>query len=501
MADQAHKPRGRRAYWIADAVDQLMSERAKQLHAQGIEVTFFTSLDKLLKAFDVRRPSILVVTNDADESKGEKILIHLTSMPEIQGIKLVLVAHRNSSWLTFLAAATNARDIIPRDLPDSAWITRFLFATAPKAQEFVQPHGQITLNSMAQVAVPARITWIRRDSMRIESRVRPATGATLTVTGPLADALGLPSISLKVRKVEHEKLLYRFSDAVTADWKVPDDLQSKADEFLRGQLVHSPKSRLRLFVAVQSTALRSDILTVFSDPRFDISVALQKQNLVDDPKFFTPDLVLVEGKLTDGDDLSRFYEMLEILPPHANVIIIGEAPALAAIKEKHPRRKISLVANLSPEWVAKITARFTIDATNQDASTNEMTAHLLPDNPFSLAEIIMPARVQKTHPLAVQIATPLPVSNFGLCRLDSPLFRKVLGRSPYLKMTATRVDKNSLGSKFIFLAECYLADVDQQDRAKLGENFARMLVDSYRKLELHPASSPRSTDAKELKDP
>lgn len=490
MSATLEHSRKRRAYWIADEITRTMRDRALLLAERGFDVEFFTTLETLLSALDTKRAGVLVVSDDGDAGKAERILTTLICMPEIQGARLIMVRTRHSSWLNFLAATGNVRDIIPSHLDDKAWLARFIFATAARALGFVQPTGQVSLNNISSISVPARLTWISGTRLRIESRVRPPVGATLSMGGPLADALGVNSVPLTVVSVERQRLLYRFSDAIVADWKVSAKDAARAETVLQELRGNNTGPRCRVYIAAQTLALRASLLNHFDDPKFEVNTALQKHSIVDEPRFFTPDLVIIEDKLVNGDDLERFKQMLDNLTPEATIIVLGNVPALANIVKAYPRRRIAQFPEMPKNLPQSALSRY---ARSSPEGLDADAAHVLSEHPFSLAEVNVPARLHRVHPLAAQIATPFPITNFALCRLDSPLVRRFLGRNPYVKVTATYQDLSPDAKTFMHVSDCYLADVDQDERALIAHGLTRLLTDSL--LRLDPAATASAAEA------
>ncbi len=478
----AAQPLKRRTYWIADVVTPLLRERAMMLSHKGYDVQFFTTLDSLMAELAARRAAIIVVSDDGDEKVTERILLTLMTLSEIQGAKLVMVRNAHSDRINFLTACANFRDIIPSNIDERLWLTRFIYATAGKPVHYVQPTGQITLNNISAVSVPARITWISDKKLRLECRVKPPVGATLNLGGSFAKAAGVTSISLKITETQRSRLLYRFSDAIVAEWNVPETSRRQALEALKDVREHDPGPRCRIFIAAQSTAMRTDLLSRFSDPSFDVSTALQKQSIVDEPRFFTPDIVFIEAALCADEGGVRFQQMLETLSDSAAVVVLGKLAGAGEIQKRHPGRKIVQMERLPKNLAQSILNRY-LPLRDQHSASGENACNVMSEHPFSLAEVTFPARLHRLHPLAAKIALPFPIGNFALCRLDSPLLRRMIGRHPYVKLTATYHDTHPEAPPFVHVADCYFADVDQVERKAIVHSLTKIVTDSLARLD------------------
>ncbi len=473
----------RRTYWIADVVTPLLRERALLLSHKGFDVQFFTSLDALMTELTARRAGVIVVSDDGDEKVTERILLTLTAMSEIQGARLVMVRNTHSDRINFLAACANFRDIIPSNLDERLWLTRFLYATANRPVHYVQPTGQITLNNISAVSLPARMTWISDRKVRLECRVKPPVGASLSLTGAFAEAAGVSSISLKVTATERSRLLYRFSDAVVCEWNGPAAARDKALKAIADLRTHDPGPRCRIFVAVSKPEVRNELLSRFIDPRFEVATALQKQSIVDEPKFFTPDIVIIEEALCHDEGGVRFMEMMATLTDQATVIVLGRLNDYETLHKKYPNRRILQLSRVPKGLAESVLERYMPHRDQQSATGESGACNVMADHAFSMAEVSFPARLHRVHPLAAKIAMPFPIGNFALVRLDSPLLRRMIDRHPYVKLTTTYQDTHPEAPPFVHVADCYFADIDQVERAKIAQSLSRIVTDNLAKLD------------------
>lgn len=480
MAEQLKK---RRTYWIADVVTPLLRERALLLSHKGFDVQFFTSLDALMTELTARRAGVVVVSDDGDEKVTERILLTLMTMSEIQGARLVMVRNTHSDRINFLAACANFRDIIPSNLDERLWLTRFLYATANRSVHYVQPTGQITLNNISAVSLPARMTWISDRKVRLECRVKPPVGSSLSLTGAFAEAAGVSSLSLKVTATERSRLLYRFSDAVVCEWNGPASARERALKTIADLRAHDPGPRCRIFVAVSKVDVRNELLSRFVDPRFEVATALQKQSIVDEPKFFTPDIVVIEEALCHDEGGVRFKEMMAILSDLTTVIVLGRLNDYETLHKQYPNRRILQLSRVPKGLAESVLERYMPHRDQQSATGEAGACNVMADHPFSMAEVSFPARLHRVHPLAAKIAMPFPIGNFALVRLDSPLLRRMIDRHPYVKLTTTYQDTHPEAPPFVHVADCYFADIDQVERAKIAQSLSRIVTDNLAKLD------------------
>jgi len=472
----------RRTYWLTEEITPGLRERALLLNQKGYDVHFFTSLETFTTTVLKQRAGVIVLSDSFDDKVTERILLSFMNLTEVQGARLVMVRSNLTESINAMAACANCRDIIPYDLDIKSFLTRFIYATAGKSMPFIQPAGQFTLNDITALALPARLTWVSSKHLRIECRIRPPVGATLKLRGPLAAAAGVAFITLEVIETQRSHMLYRFSDATIAKWHIPADAIEKMVRALADLSEHDPGPRCRIFVAVPSPELRAQVLTHFEGPQFDIQIALQKQSIVEEPRFFTPDTIVIEDLLCLEEGGERFAAMMSSLQEQTTVVIIGRLPDFAAVQAAWPKLRVIQHARLPTTFGQQVVNRYLPIRQTVREADDHSGANIASQHPFSLAEISFPARLKRIHPQAAQLALTFPISNFALCRIDSPLLRKMIGRHPYIKLTNTYQDTHPLASPFVHLVEGYLADLHPAEQAQVGQGLVRMIGHSIEQV-------------------
>jgi hypothetical protein len=245
---------------------------------------------------------------------------------------------------------------------------------------------------------------------------------------------------------------------------------------------------------VQSPALRTAILGRFDDPRFEVTTALQKQSIVDEPRFFTPDIVFIEDQLCLAENGERFDLMMKALDEQCTVLIFGKHEAVAALRRRHFGRRIVAFHKIPKNLAETVLTRFRPAHDGKISGLALDACHINAESPYSLAELTFAARLTRVHPHAAGVALPHIVGDFALCRLESPLLRKLLGRNPYMKFTATYSDGRSDHGGFPYLADGYLADLDQGERQALSQGLVRLMTEHLARFDtIAPASDAADT--------
>jgi hypothetical protein len=474
----------RRAFWLTGAVSETERDRALLLNEHGIAVQFFTSIDAFLRELDIRRAGIIIVSDHELPAVTRNVIHMLMNTPEIQGAKMIFNCSEGAHEIRMLAAGAGFRDIIPESLDDSHWLQRFRFATASRPAEFRQPPVQATMHMISALALPARIVWVSPGQIRLECRVRPPVGSTFSLSGPLADAFGVSALSLTVRSTERSNLLYRFSDALICDWSVPASSKPIAESVLNEIRREDTGPRCRVFVAIQNSGLRREVLSRFEDPRFEISSAIQKHSIAHDPRFFSPDLVLIEGSLCSLEN-EHFTSMMGHLPEHAAIVIFGKVANFSLLRAKYAPRTIILLNSVPRDITTSALNRFMPVRRKIEDLTRINGSYLASESPYSVAEVLFSARLNRIHPTAASLTLPFQVSNFALARVDSPFIRKSTGSSLLLKVTrvfripdgqtglisnlAEAGDPEQRDMKFLWRTEGYLADAGRIEQTQLAD--------------------------------
>lgn len=449
------------------------------MHAQGIDVQFFTNLDSFLKELDVRRAGIIIVSDHEEPLATEKVLKTLMNTPEIQGAKMIYICSAANLDLRMFAAGLGFRDIIPDDLEDRQWLQRVRFASAGRPVDFRQPAVQTTMHQISNISLPGRVVWISPTLIRVECKAKPPTGATFNLSGPLADALGVSALKLTVQSSEKTNLLYRFSDALICRWSIPASSTERSAKVLNAVQSEDPGPRCRIFVAVKNSSLRREILSTFDDPRFEIATALQKNSIANDPRFFCPDMVLIESTLCSLEN-DQFTSMMMHLPEHTAVIIFGKVEKFSEIKAAYAPRTVLTTTTVPSDIVASTIKRFMPIRKKLEGMTELTASHLSTENPLSVAEVSFNANLIRIHPNAISLSLPFSVSNFALARIDCPYIRKSVGRNLMIKVT--NVFRSMINSEMnhSYQIEGYLADTSVEEQRRLADSIFESQIESLK---------------------
>ena len=463
----------RSIYWLTIESGEQHQRKSSRLEDRGYEVIFLKTLDSLLRKLAQKRVSIIVLGDEGPEVSVVKAISLLGTSPDIQGARLVLSTSRHSDVVLRAAACEGFRDILPIDMNEKDWITRFIFSTAGKPAMLPAPTPQVAFPSAASLSIPARIVWISKQKIWVESKISAPLGVSLSLTGPLAQSMGNKALTITVDKCQRKNLTYRFSEAMIASWNLQKPEPQKIDESLTLLSTLNVGPRCKVFLAIQSPALRNTLIKYLDQSKFDVHSALQKQSMVSEPQFFSPRLVFVENRLCCGESMELYRTMVTNLSPTCTIIILGNSDNFNVLKTLAGGRKLLAIKRIPVNFSSFIDDLLKEspqnDSENSYSQANQNDTYYIPaDHEFSLAEIKMSARLLLIHPSMAKVALPYQVGNFGICRIESKAIKEITYRFPYSKIAASYHDPLAETADFPNITECHFCNIGEKESHNLN---------------------------------
>lgn len=466
--------RKRIVYWLCEDVNSVHRSLASALTGKGYEVKFFNTFRTLTEELKARRASIIIIGDETSESQLQNHIVELSIKPELQGTRFVLTVNRFRPKILKIAACCSFRDIIPLNLPVQTWMMRFFYATAGNSMEFEKPQPQIALNEISAMYMPARIVWINQNEIHLETRVRPEIGSMLSLGGDLARSMGVNSITLKSKKRSKNNLAYRFSDGLTASWSVPEKLKEQAISKLAALKPEHFGKRNKVFIAIQGTQLRERVVEMLQPLDFALSIALKKNSMIHEPFYFGPELIIIEEKLLTEDYFKRYIEMVKKLSASVPIIVIGQMDTVRKLREIDPQREIFGTFEVSKDFTDNV-FKILSNSTEENSKFQNDSIYLDPKSLLSMGEIRFSARVRQLHPTSATIDLPFAVGPFALGRVDSPLLKKIIKRTPVVKVTNSYKRADEISTPFKYRIESLLSDTFINETQVLTEGLLQFV--------------------------
>jgi hypothetical protein len=429
-------------YCLAPSRHPLLTERLQVLNQYQFDVCEFLSLDQLLAEYDKARASIILISDDPSNSEFIPSWINqITSTPKLRGVKLILTTLSRQTDIQLQAYRLDFKDIIPTDLPIARWIQRFSFSALARPQKLAKTIGQLTVNESATVSIPIRIVWMTNKQMRIEARITAERNDTLTLVGPLAEALGVRSLPLQVQQPLKTNLLYRFSNGYICHYQTPDSAALRLSQLLDQLSASRTNARCRVFIVAKSQTIRSSIIEQLAPSRFELLTAINQRSIVDEPKFFNPHIIFVESELCKAAHLTLVKKMIEGLSSPPPLVIVGSSASeeVEVLRKFIPSKLFQISAlpeNLDQEIMATYLKGFVFSLPDAPATSILLSSEV----PYSMADLVVPAKIKSLHPETTSLLLQSAVGNYGICKIDSALFSKMTVGPVFGKITSAYPD-------------------------------------------------------------
>lgn len=455
-------------YWLTQEATATDKKRSMFLETKGLETVFLANIKELIKRYESKRVSTIIISDNFSSSDLKMIVDELSKSPNLYGVRLILNSLGSTHSISESAYQQGFRDLVPASLPDKIWCKRVLFSSSVVDTRLPVPTPNIGLKAMAGIYVPTRLVWISSNAVKIESRIDAPVGTKINLVGPLTEKLGQKMLSLTVQDRETQNLRFRFGNALVCKWSPSREKQGKLKIILDHIKSHTEEAKVKIFFAVKSPSTRSQLLNSLDQPEYIVASALSRKHIIDEPRFFGPDLVFIEDGLCRGENLSLFSKMADNLPHSCPIVIIGETSQVEDLRSLAPSRKIHVLPRIRENMTHLIFQRF---LKQRKANRQNPDHSLVPDNhALSHGELYFSARLTTVSPHAATLRTPIQISKFGLCRIESPFFKKAFRGSVISKITDSYAIPG-LRDESQFFIDCHYSNISK----KVSKNIARLM--------------------------
>ncbi|MCX6131124.1 MAG: hypothetical protein NTX25_18960 [Proteobacteria bacterium] len=457
-------------YWLVPLVEDLHHQRASILDEVGYQVFFFENFEALLREIQVKRSQILILGDEWSSVEAINYAHAFANIPDISAARLLISNSRNDFTLMETAMCEGFRDIIPLDLDDLEWLQRFEFATSGLESILEMHENMEELGEALALEIPARLVWVGARQLWLETRSCPRLGESLRLAGGFVDALGLLSMEVQVKQKQQSNLTYRFSEALIANWYQDAVLQAAPEKIVdtletldRIDLGHRPK----IFLAIQSPALRNTLLKYIDRRRYEVHTALQKNSLTYEPKYFSPDLVFIEDRLTQGEAKREYFELLRILPEETTVVSIGSTEEAPSSKNKPQPRKMRTLKHVPLNLTELIDRDYLAHTHLKRVAGGEKEAYFPPaDHKLSFANIQLEAELIQADYLQFNIRSNMRIGGYSLIRASNPRLHELFGGPIFLKI----IQSPELDGPGPYLSQAHVCNLTKPIRASFQAN-------------------------------
>ncbi len=320
--------------------------------------------------------------------------------------------------------------------------------------------------------------WISPQRVLIEARMRPEPETSLAFTGAFAQAIGAKSISLTVVEHRHSGLVYRFSDAMLCSWAVSEETYEKAQAVLADMKDHCLGPRCRIFLASSSPSVRQTLAKIFDPNRFDLNFALQKQSIVDEPKYFSPDVIFIDSAFFGPEQINFIKQAMANIGDDVPIYVLGKSIERVELQARFPGKNFTVLGGIQARLSDLVYQKYLDSVTKDRQSADQDAIHLSPNHPFATLKVQMSARTHVLSRGGMSFGVSSSLGLHGICQVESPLFTKVLGRSPYVKIHAA-VAHAETEDHHSRVYESFYSNLSAKERYDLGVGLADYIAQKF----------------------
>ena len=227
----------------------------------------------------------------------------------------------------------------------------------------------------------------------------------LVFRGALCKQLGTPQLVLNVQKIERNPLQHSFQNALVCSYEIPKKFQKQAAHVLEGMQFIDAGRQARIFIVARSHDLRSSLIEKLEGARLSLDFATTVKSIVETPRSYQPDVILVEDVFLKSESKNLFANLLGELSDDIPVLIMGsvEDEIMDQLVEDHPDQKLSVHDFIPQNFEEMLFADF-IDVSQLQEEDGRV--NLIPQDESSYAELEITAVLSYIHPYTVGVRLP-----------------------------------------------------------------------------------------------
>ncbi|MEI8027219.1 MAG: hypothetical protein WCI18_12805 [Pseudomonadota bacterium] len=460
------------AIWLSTMTHAYQKVRAEALFIRGVQVEFMQTIGELKAFLRTKRVSVIIVSDDCEDAFLETYFKPLTALPDTAGARLILDQTCAHAETAALALANGFRDILPATLDAQEWLARFMFSAAVSPFRLNPPHCQLAMNQRGSLEIPACLVSISEATLRLESRLQAEPGSEISLRGELPLLLGKEVLRGTVLSTDTKKLLHKLSHSLDVELDLDHLTRKELSDIvtrMQKQITFHPK---RIFVVVSHSDTRFQVLEHFQKEGHIVRCAINRSSVYEYPKFFSPELVVIESRFCRDENQDLFEKLIENISPEVLVAIIGDEKDHLSIVAKFNTNKFKFVSKNLNDFMS-LPRELSPDPHPLGRVDLPTTHPLVP------LTILAPIVLSRLHTQVGEFRSNLLISNFSLARLHTPEITKAMGRAPIIKITAVSQSQilavkdegkaNPLPCKYMF----YFADLTTSERSLLNFYMSR----------------------------
>ncbi len=428
----------KKIFWLSPVRTQALEHKIQALLAAGYHVIYCEDVQGFLIEFNRMRAGIVLISdNYPEESLALADLRFLANMQELGGVRFILVPELKYNNCMSFAACLGFRDIIPIDLGNSLWMSRFLYSTSGAPTLWGDPLGKISLDEPCKVSTPGRLIWFSEKEIRIECKLEPVLDVPLRITGPIVKALDADSIRFYPTAIDKQNLIYRFSRGLVGKYHIENGRFAAIQEVLSHLDGVENIRRCKVFIAISTGILRKSVISALDTFRFDVSVALHRHSISSDPIYFCPHVIILEDVVCQGINQPEFESLLKNIGKTTPLVILGKNIDEEKWLKRYPNNRLFFESQLPIDFVRLIFEKYLGIKFEDFSKKREEHGVISADHDFSYVNIHFDAKLTQIHPLSLSLVSEAHLLPYSLCKIRTPSLNQKLNSEPYLKVTDT----------------------------------------------------------------
>ena len=272
-----------------------------------------------------------------------------------------------------------------------------------------------------------------------------------------------PQLVLNVQKIERNPLQHSFQNALVCSYEIPKKFQKQAAHVLEGMQFIDAGRQARIFIVARSHDLRSSLIEKLEGARLSLDFATTVKSIVETPRSYQPDVILVEDVFLKSESKNLFATLLGELSDDIPVLIMGsvEDEIMDQLVEDHPDQKLSVHDFIPQNFEEMLFADF-IDVSQLQEEDGRV--NLIPQDESSYAELEITAVLSYIHPYTVGVRLPCEFTKGVLLGLE----HKIFSQRVFLKCMDRHKSKNSNPKRPESETTMFLTNFGTRERQKVA---------------------------------
>ncbi|NRA64877.1 MAG: hypothetical protein HRU19_10375 [Pseudobacteriovorax sp.] len=253
-------------------------------------------------------------------------------------------------------------------------------------------------------------------------------GGEFDLAGPMASEMGCKSLGMTVSQIKSKDLLHRFSSGMMCDWMASSDDSGKVSAVIEELRRKETSSKPRIFLAIQSPALRNAIIRHLGTKSFYVRTSMDtEQSIINEPKYFSPHLVFIEHRLCEAEQRPVLESMVQNLPKEAEIVIVGSQKKSSSRIANFVGGRVTHDLPQIPKNLADLVAKSYLPPHTNDTGAN---IYISPAHRFSHGNVSIEANLDEYGPTTIRLTLRREVAKYSLIKISQQtlgtLYAKVI---------------------------------------------------------------------------